>query len=112
MTVDPTSEPRDGSPTIHVNIRTIRNKDDREKEMERMWREHEAETRRALKLAEEQGKSTKDGDLVGEEVYDFSPVTSWGPESNILAIQTTLNNKTSIKSQKVFTESSCYFWAK
>jgi len=37
MTDSPTFEPRDGSPTVHVNIRTIRNEEDREGEIKRMW---------------------------------------------------------------------------
>ena len=72
MTANPTFVPREGSPTIHVNIRTIRNESDRQREMERMWREHAAETAKAEAVAAETG-----GPLVGETVYDFSPVTTY-----------------------------------
>lgn len=72
MTENPTFEPRDGSPTIHVNVRTIRNNQDRKKEIERMWREHEGETQRAM---ENQDKD--DDTLYGEETYDLTPVTTY-----------------------------------
>ena len=51
MTENPTFEPRDGSPTIHVNVRTIRTQEDRQKEIERMWNEHAAETKLAEQAA-------------------------------------------------------------
>ncbi len=71
MTPNPTFEPRDGSPTIHVNIRTIRNESDRKAEVDRMWREHAAETTKAEAVA------IRGETLVGETVYDFSPVTTY-----------------------------------
>jgi hypothetical protein len=52
MTEDPTFDPRDGSPTIHVNIRTT-NTEDREKEIQRMTEK-----------------------LHGETVYNLAPVTT------------------------------------
>jgi hypothetical protein len=72
MTEDPTFDPRDGSPTIHVNVRTIRTpeeEDRRHGEVERMWTEHAAETERqeALLLVD-------DGTVGTEKVYDLSPV--------------------------------------
>ena len=67
MTPDPTFEPPDGSPTIHVNVRTIRNDKDRQEEMNRMWREHEDETARAEANAEENGQEGEDGILMGEK---------------------------------------------
>lgn len=73
MTENPTFEPREGSPTIEVNIRTIRNSDDRQREIERMWREHKAETERAM---ETQGDD-EDTPLFGETKYDLSPVTTY-----------------------------------
>jgi len=72
MTEDPTFMPRDGSPTIHVNVRTVRNNEDRKKEMERMWKEHTTETEQAEAAADD-----KDGPLYGKEKYDFSPVTTY-----------------------------------
>lgn len=110
MTLTPTFEPRDGNPTIEVNIRTsIRNEqDDRQKEIHRMWKEHAAETERAKekqqqkqqqqqaasssKEEEEEGgenKIEKDKEtllfLVGEATYDFSPVTTY--EYDVVACQ-------------------------
>jgi hypothetical protein len=99
MTSDPTFEPRDGSPTIQVHIRSIRTEEDRAKEVERMWKEHQAETKKAeeqQQAAEQQAaeaaaaKEEDRGDaqpsssssslplhLVGETTYDFSPVTTY-----------------------------------
>ena len=92
MTEDPTFEPQDGSPTIHVNIRSIRNREDQLKEVQRMWREHKAETERAEQAAameEEAGAvntakpNSNDGDeddpsgLHGSEVYDLTPMTTY-----------------------------------
>lgn len=80
MTEDPTFEPRDGSPTIHVNIRTIRPAEDREAEIQRMWQEHEAETKRAEERAADVDKDASGGDdeLHGEQVYDFAqPMTTY-----------------------------------
>ena len=71
MTEDPTFEPRDGSPTIHVNVRTIRKKEDQEAELKRMWNEHASET----KAAEEQSKGA-DKELHGNTVYDLTPMTT------------------------------------
>lgn len=68
MTENPTFEPRDGSPTIHVNVRTIRNQDDQEKEIERMWREYKAE---------EANASQQGSGLHGQQTYDFTPVTTY-----------------------------------
>lgn len=63
-----TFTPRDGSPTIHVNVRTDRTNTD--KEVNRMWREHEEETARA------QQAQTGDDPLHGETVYNLTPVTT------------------------------------
>mmetsp|Transcript_13721 Transcript_13721/g.19614 ORF Transcript_13721/g.19614 Transcript_13721/m.19614 type:complete len:203 (-) Transcript_13721:444-1052(-) len=76
MTEDPTFEPRDGSPTIHVNIRTIRDDEDRKREVQRMWREHENQT----KMAEEEAMASNIGNespLFGTEKYNLSPVTTY-----------------------------------
>lgn len=96
MAEDPTFEPRDGSPTIHVNVRTIRNDEDRQKEVERMWNEHAAETEQANLLSINDGSSsggapTNGGDekeeedqtasgsvpLYGQTKYDLTPVTTY-----------------------------------
>jgi hypothetical protein len=61
MNDNPTFEPRDGSPTIHVNIRTARN--DGSAEIQRMWKEHKLETERAQER----------GDEHGEETYNLAP---------------------------------------
>jgi hypothetical protein len=74
MTQDPTFEPRQGSPTIHVNVRTIRNVEDRQREVERMWREHKDETQRAM---ENSDGADGDGPLYGETKYDLTPVTTY-----------------------------------
>ena len=69
-----TFTPREGSPTIHVNIRTIRTDEDRKKEMQRMWSEHKEETRRAEKKAAAGGRNEP---LHGDNKYDLSPVTTY-----------------------------------
>ena len=73
MTEDPTFEPRNGSPTIHVNVRSIRNEDDQQKEIDRMWREHKLETERA----EEAAPGEDDEPLHGAMKYDLAPVTTY-----------------------------------
>ena len=67
--------PQDGSPTIHVNVRTIRTDEERKKEAERMWSEHAAETERAEAAAA--SDANNDGPLYGEQKYDLSPVTTY-----------------------------------
>lgn len=71
MTEDPSFTPREGSPTIHVNVRTSRTDSDKEK-VARMWNEHEDETAKA----EADSPGEKDG-LHGKTVYDLSPVTTY-----------------------------------
>ena len=72
MTEDPTFEPREGSPTIHVNVRTIRNDDDRQAEIERMWKEYKQEERKAEDLAQQTGEAAH-----GETKYDFTPQVTY-----------------------------------
>jgi len=68
MTDSPTFEPRDGSPTIHVNIRTIRSDNDRNDEIKRMWS--------VQQKVEEEGVDV--GALLGDnQVYDATPVTTY-----------------------------------
>jgi hypothetical protein len=67
MTENPTFEPREGSPTIHVNIRTIRTSEDRQAEVQRMWKEHQQETERALARGQDDG----------EEKYDLDPQVTY-----------------------------------
>jgi hypothetical protein len=72
MNPSPTFLPRDGSPTIHVNIRTQRSPD----EMARIWAEHVEQT----KLAEEKQKQSvahDGGKLMGENKYDLSVKTTY-----------------------------------
>ena len=69
MNPSPEFSPRDGSPTIHVNIRSTRNKD----EMSRIWSEHVEQT----KLAEEKNSTGEDGKLMGENKYDLSVKTTY-----------------------------------
>eukprot|EP00526_Cylindrotheca_closterium_P021254 CAMPEP_0113631464 /NCGR_PEP_ID=MMETSP0017_2-20120614/16350_1 /TAXON_ID=2856 /ORGANISM="Cylindrotheca closterium" /LENGTH=108 /DNA_ID=CAMNT_0000541973 /DNA_START=318 /DNA_END=644 /DNA_ORIENTATION=- /assembly_acc=CAM_ASM_000147 len=73
MTEDPTFEPQDGSPTIHVNVRTVRNTG-ANSEYERMWKEHENETKEAEEASSSQDEDTP---LHGSEKYDLSPVTTY-----------------------------------
>ena len=70
MNENPQFMPRDGSPTIHVNIRTHRNDD----EMNRLWEEHEEETKKAEAAAAAAGGQTTE--LRGEKVYDMTPSTT------------------------------------
>jgi Hypothetical chloroplast protein Ycf34 len=97
MTETPTFEPVDGSPTIHVNIRTIRPSSSKDAEddsmtngVKRMYLEHEAETKRAEEKRKQQqqdgdedrissssSQSASPSPLVGETVYDLRPVTTY-----------------------------------
>lgn len=53
------------SPTIHVNVRTIRSPEDAQAEVDRMWRENQQQ---------EEEAATADGH--DKTVYDFSPTTT------------------------------------
>jgi hypothetical protein len=80
-----TFTPRDGSPTIHVNVRTDRSDNH---EMDRIWREHSDETRRAQEKDQKQAstRNSKNDDipiptgheptLHGESIYSLTPVTT------------------------------------
>jgi hypothetical protein len=72
----PTFEPRDGSPTIHVNIRTVRS-EDADKEIKRMWAEHADVTRRVQEKAVLQGQDPMTTPLFGDTVYSISPTTTY-----------------------------------
>ncbi len=100
MNEQPQFTPKDGSPTIHVNIRTNREKED---EMGRLWSEHIEQTKLAeekakkeeeeeanMALKEKKGgheddttkkssvtRNREDGKLVGEEKYDLSVKTTY-----------------------------------
>jgi hypothetical protein len=68
----PEFEPRDGSPTIHVNIRSTRDQN----ELNKIWAEHVEQTR----LAEEkqsQNPSERNSKLVGEKKYDLTVKTTY-----------------------------------
>lgn len=73
MTENPSFMPQDGSPTIHVNVRTIRTEEDRKKEAERMWSEHQSETERAEAVAD----PDSDESLVGAQKYDLGSATTY-----------------------------------
>eukprot|EP00970_Alexandrium_tamarense_P004253 scaffold715_cov192-Alexandrium_tamarense.AAC.8 len=67
---DPTWEPRNGSPTIQVHIRAETSVGE---ELNKMWEEHEEETR----LAAEAAKGKEHVPLVGSKQYDLSGTTSY-----------------------------------
>ncbi|GFH52640.1 hypothetical protein CTEN210_09116 [Chaetoceros tenuissimus] len=69
MNDEPSFTPQDGSPTIHVNIRTTRS----EEEMARIWAEHIEQTKRA----EEKDSRNQEGKLMGENTYDLSVKTTY-----------------------------------
>ena len=69
------------SPTIHVNVRTIRNQKDQQAEAERMWREYK----------DEENAATKAGDGHGQTVYDFTPVTTM--EYDVVACESFVEDK-------------------
>jgi len=91
----PTFSPRDGSPTIHVNIRSTRknkgdgNGDGSGDEMQRLWSEHAEQTRLAEERAAIDGNGTDSDDssnssgddnndiLMGEEQYDLTVQTTY-----------------------------------
>lgn len=74
MTENPSFTPQDGSPTIHVNVRTIRNSEDRQREVERMWKEHKSETELATLNQDNVGDGVA---LHGEQKYDLSPAITY-----------------------------------
>lgn len=86
MSKSPTFMPRDGSPTIHVNVRTERNSNQLPNEKSdnnvfpRIMREHEDETARAMQIAAKessfQSESEAPSKLRGETVYDWAPITT------------------------------------
>ncbi|KAL7515630.1 hypothetical protein ACHAXN_013285 [Cyclotella atomus] len=76
MNNDPTWEPRDGSPTIEVNIRKGRGIDE---ELAKMTVEHEEETRKAEEafMRENNGELPEDAILHGETKYDVSGAVAY-----------------------------------
>jgi hypothetical protein len=73
MTENPMFDPREGSPTIHVNVRTVQDGNQQD-EIARMWKEHKAKTEHAMKKSVQQGDSDE---LYGESKYDLTPVTTY-----------------------------------
>lgn len=71
MTENPTFIPVDGSPTIHVNIRTTSSKDP----VARIWAEHREQQSIAERRAAEKG--TDVNEERGEKVYDLSTRTTY-----------------------------------
>jgi hypothetical protein len=72
MTDNPTFTPREGSPTIHVNVRTHRTNNN---EIQRLWNEHEQQTAEAMANPEQQQR-LEDGKYIGSNIYDLSPQTT------------------------------------
>jgi len=72
----PNWEPRDGSPTIQVHIRPDTNKQN-ELALDKMWEEHEDQTRQAEEAAKEKINGGGDFPLMGEKQYDLSGTTSY-----------------------------------
>jgi hypothetical protein len=72
MTEHPTFIPVDGSPTIHVNIRTTSSKDP----VARIWAEHREQQSIAARRAAEKG-TTDVHEERGEKVYDLSTRTTY-----------------------------------
>jgi len=87
MTENPTFEPRNGSPTIHVNVRTIRTQEDRKAEIERMWREYKTEEERAEEQAKQEGSS----EAHGGTVYDLAPQVTY--EYDVVACEDFVEDK-------------------
>lgn len=68
MTDDPTFTPREGTPTIHVNVRTVKQDD----LVKRIIEEHQAEEENA----ENSQKGEDEEALHGKTVYDMSSATT------------------------------------
>jgi hypothetical protein len=70
VTEKPTFEPRNGSPTNHVNVRSIRSREDHQQtELQRMLKVHANETTLAQQIEEEE--------LHAATVYDLALVTTY-----------------------------------
>eukprot|EP00584_Thalassiosira_punctigera_P006966 CAMPEP_0172528526 /NCGR_PEP_ID=MMETSP1067-20121228/2901_1 /TAXON_ID=265564 ORGANISM="Thalassiosira punctigera, Strain Tpunct2005C2" /NCGR_SAMPLE_ID=MMETSP1067 /ASSEMBLY_ACC=CAM_ASM_000444 /LENGTH=192 /DNA_ID=CAMNT_0013312457 /DNA_START=93 /DNA_END=671 /DNA_ORIENTATION=+ len=69
----PTWEPRNGSPTIQVHIRP----NSENNELEKMWDEHEDQTRQAEKAFANEDGEGGDLPLLGEKQYDLSGTTTY-----------------------------------
>lgn len=70
INLSPSFEPREGSPTIHVNVRPTKQTGD---EIARIWKEHALETAKAEQNNESQNSNNI---LRGETVYDLSGATT------------------------------------
>jgi hypothetical protein len=73
MIEDPTFDPQNGSPTIHVDIQTAHTVD-REKEIQRMWNEHTAETEHAKEQAQGTEKLRTVYNTVPIIIYEYDVV--------------------------------------
>lgn len=71
MNENPTFTPSDGSPTIHVNIRTSSSKES----VAQIWAEHSEQQLVAEQVATEKG--TDVNEERGEKLYDFSTRTTY-----------------------------------
>ena len=76
MNKNPTWEPRDGSPTIQVHIRPGK---ESKNVWDKLWEEHEEETRKAEEAyAQENNEETaEDGTLFGQTKYDLTGTTTY-----------------------------------
>lgn len=83
----PEFEPRDGSPTIHVNIRSSRN----QQEMNRIWAEHLEQSRLAEEKQHKQNGMDESLRITGEKVYDLSVKTTY--EYDVVACEDFVEDK-------------------
>jgi len=76
MNQNPTWEPREGSPTIQVHIRQ---EEEANNEWDKLWQEHEDETRKAEEVyaVENNGEQAEEGALFGQTKYDMTRITTY-----------------------------------
>lgn len=72
MAENPTFTPRDGSPTIHINIRTSTSS---KEEVARIWKEHAKQQRIAERTAAAKGADVEEER--SEDLYDLSVRTTY-----------------------------------
>jgi len=74
MTHDPNFTPRDGSPTIHVNIRSQYDSERSENEIKKMWREYKQEEQAALTNLSSNEGNEDDSPAIGPTTYNLSNI--------------------------------------
>eukprot|EP00527_Entomoneis_sp_CCMP2396_P008947 CAMPEP_0198147168 /NCGR_PEP_ID=MMETSP1443-20131203/33564_1 /TAXON_ID=186043 /ORGANISM="Entomoneis sp., Strain CCMP2396" /LENGTH=108 /DNA_ID=CAMNT_0043811357 /DNA_START=343 /DNA_END=669 /DNA_ORIENTATION=+ len=72
MTENPTFTPREGEPTIHVNIRTVKQDD----VISRVMEEHKAEEKQAEATSKDSSTKGEEEELHGKTTYDLSSATT------------------------------------